>query len=135
MSRLNWFGEFQLIDHINRMKLLAVSTLSDIVCRFDCKSLQNSEFAEFKIKLSEFSYASCADAFWSGRTNPGPGQPLRILLFNGSYVNCSIENLLNGKMDCPSGLRMVRERRQRVLLPGQSRSGRQRRSCQVPNLT
>ncbi len=85
------------------MKLLAVSTLSDIVCRFDCKSLQNSEFAEFKIKLSEFSYASCADAFWSGRTNPGPGQPLRILLYNGSYVNCSIENLLNGKTDCPVG--------------------------------
>ncbi len=61
------------------------------------------KFAEFRIKFSEFSYASCADAFWSGRTNPGPGQPLRILLYDGSYVNCSIENLLNGKTDCPVG--------------------------------
>ena len=55
------------------------------------------------IKFSEFKYASCADAFWSGRLNPNPGQPIPIRLSGGSSVNCSIENLLNGKSDCPVG--------------------------------
>ena len=49
------------------------------------------------------SYTSCKDAFVKGGVVPEPSNPVTILLKDNSTVACSLENIYNGTVSCPSG--------------------------------
>ncbi|TRY71799.1 hypothetical protein TCAL_10551, partial [Tigriopus californicus] len=51
----------------------------------------------------ERRYTSCREALALGALQPNDGQPMKLLLEDGTFVNCSKENMDGGSLSCPKG--------------------------------
>ena len=48
-------------------------------------------------------YSSCLDAFTNGKIHPEPGKPVKLVLSDGSKVDCSMEDIYRTGSSCPDG--------------------------------